>query len=146
MSAGNEHHDELGTVARRLDHLFQTVHPAGEKPYTYRGAAAKINELAGHNVISAPYLQQIRSGKRPSPAHEKLAWIAAFFGVPVAYFSQDEVAKRVDQQLRAVTEWRDAGLDAYRLLATGLSPAAQEQAKEYLRDARRREGLPEILE
>ncbi|MBA3488205.1 MAG: helix-turn-helix transcriptional regulator [Longispora sp.] len=136
----------MQTVAERLDHLFRTVYPAGGAPYSYRGAAAKINEMAGKKVISSVYLQQIRTGARPTPSHEKLTWIARLFGVPVNYFSDDQAAERVDQQLAIVTEWRDAGVRAVALLASGLSTEALEAIKTQLRYARRQESLPEVSE
>lgn len=146
MSAGSAHERKPQTVAERLDHLFRTVYPRGGAPYSYRAAATKINEMAGKKMISSVYLQQIRTGARPTPSHEKLTWVARLFGVPVGYFSDDQLAERVDQQLATVTEWRDAGVRAIALLASGLSAEAMEAIKTQLRYARRQEGLPEIPE
>jgi transcriptional regulator with XRE-family HTH domain len=140
--------DDDGThrVAARLEHLFRTVYPAAlGRPYSYREAAAKIAELAGGKpVISPVYLQQIRTGQRPTPSLDKLTWIARLFGVPVTYFSDDTVADRVDTQLEIVTELRDDGVRALARLAAGLSADALEPIKAQLRYARRLEGLPEI--
>ncbi|MFK3983047.1 XRE family transcriptional regulator [Micromonospora sp. NPDC050397] len=134
-------------VAARLDHLFRTVYPAAlGRPYSYREAAAKIAELAGHRAVSSVYLQQIRTSKRATPSLDKLIWIARLFGVPVEYFADGVIADRVDAQLAIVTELRDHGVRELARLAAGLSAEALDPIKAQLRYFRRLEGLPEITD
>jgi transcriptional regulator with XRE-family HTH domain len=139
-------HDGRGRVATRVDHLFRTVYPAAlGRPYSYREAEAAITKLAdGRKVISAVYLQQIRTGRSRTPSLDKLEWVARLFGVPVEYFTDGTVTGRVDAQLAVVTELRDLGVREVAQLAAGLSPEALAPIKAQLRYARRLEGLPEV--
>ncbi|SEG49129.1 hypothetical protein SAMN04489712_105516 [Thermomonospora echinospora] len=81
-----------GPIARRLDHLFRTVHPRDRGPYTHKEAAEAINAAAGEQVISPAYLWQLRKGTRTEPGHKRLVAIAKFFGVDVTYFTDDQTA------------------------------------------------------
>jgi transcriptional regulator with XRE-family HTH domain len=69
-------------IAKRLNHLFETVHP----PYTPREVAA-INAQAGVKIISAAYLSQVQTGQRAEPTDSRLVAIARFFGVDIDYLS-----------------------------------------------------------
>ncbi|HEX6506213.1 MAG TPA: hypothetical protein VF221_01150 [Chloroflexota bacterium] len=52
-----------GLIARRLDHLFRTVHPEDRKPYTHAEVAEAINDAAGEHVTGATYMHQLRTGR-----------------------------------------------------------------------------------
>ena len=56
-------------IAKRLNHLLETVHPAGRGPYSLREVADAINEAAGTRLMSAAYLSQLRTGQRTEPSH-----------------------------------------------------------------------------
>jgi transcriptional regulator with XRE-family HTH domain len=132
-----------GVLAQRLDHLFKTVHPKGRGPYTLREAAKEINDQAGEAIISAAYLSQLRTGEKTNPSHERLRTIAAFFGVDVTYFTDDEVAERTDSQLALVNAIRDSGVRELALRASGLSPETLKAILSMVEQARKIEGLPE---
>ena len=86
-------------IAKRLNHLLETVYPAGRGPYSLREVADAINEAAGTRLMSAAYLSQLRTGQRTEPSHSRLAAIAKFFGVDVRYFTDEETAQATDEQL-----------------------------------------------
>ena len=77
-----------GLLARRLDYLFRTAHPAVRKGYTPAEVAAALNEAAGERVTSGTYLWQLRTGRKDNPTYKVLTGLADFFGVSPAYFSR----------------------------------------------------------
>jgi len=133
-------------IARRLEHLFATVHPSGRGPYGLREVADAINEDAGARIMSAAYLSQLRSGQRTEPSHSRLAAIAKFFGVDVRYFSDDETAQATDQQLEFLSAMRDTGVRAVAIRAAGLSETALQAVQALIENARRLEHLDAIDE
>jgi len=69
--------------ALRLDQLFEThLDPTG-KPYSVR-------QVAAHTGMSASYLSGLRRGKLTGPGADKVAALARFFGVEMAYFMGSE--------------------------------------------------------
>ncbi len=69
--------------ALRLDQLFAThLDPTG-KPYSVRQVAARTG-------MSASYLSGLRRGKVTGPGADKVAALARFFGVEMAYFMGSE--------------------------------------------------------
>lgn len=132
-----------GTVARRLDHLFNTVHPGSREPFTYKEVADAINEDAGARILSPNYLWQLRKGERTEPSHSRLVAIARFFGVDVNYFSDDDVAERTDEQLEFLTALRDTGVQRIAIRAAGLSPGSLKAILGMIENARQLEGLPD---
>ena len=135
-SAGN-------VLARRLDHLFATVHPPGRRPYTLREAADAINAEAGTTIISVSYLSQLRAGQRTEPSHSRLMAIARFFGVDVDYFSGDAPAGDPGQQAEFLAAMRDAGVRSIALRAHGLSESSLAAVRAVIENARRLENLPD---
>jgi transcriptional regulator with XRE-family HTH domain len=80
------------TLADRLNHLFATVKPPGRQAFTNAEAAAATR-------LSASYIGYLRTGERDNPTIQSLEALAGFFGVPVAYFYDDEAARRIEEQL-----------------------------------------------
>jgi len=69
--------------ALRLDQLFEThLDPTG-KPYSVRQVAARTG-------MSPSYLSGLRRGKVTGPGADKVAALARFFGVEMAYFMGSE--------------------------------------------------------
>ncbi|WP_067508988.1 helix-turn-helix transcriptional regulator [Actinoplanes sp. TFC3] len=128
--------DETGvhqhrTLADKLSHLYAATLPAsrGNRPYTDREVAAAI--CAQGAEISASYLNLLRTGKKTNPTMRHLEGLARFFGVPPAYFFDEDLASRVDDELDRLAGMRDlrAALDApevqaVALKARGLSDAS----------------------
>src|SRR6266568_3701918 len=96
----------MARLPARLDHLFQTVRAPDGGEYTYRQVAAGIERLVGYKTSSS-YLQELRAGLRISPTMRHLHGLCAFFGVPIAYFFDEDVAARVDAQLDLAASLRD---------------------------------------
>ncbi|MFJ8628125.1 helix-turn-helix domain-containing protein [Kitasatospora sp. NPDC093550] len=132
---------EGGVVAERLTHLFSTVHPAGRKPYSTTEVAKAINEKAGEQILSPTYLWQLKTGKRTDPTHSRLKALADFFGVPVAYFYEDDTARRTDEQLELAAALTNPLVRQLALTANGLSDNSLHAILTMIQSARRIEGL-----
>jgi ESX-1-secreted protein regulator len=130
------------TLADKLNHLFATVRPAkGE--YTHEQVAVAI-EQAGGPTISATYVWQLRKGLRDNPTKHHLEALAAFFGVPPAYFLDQETAARVDEQLELLAAFRDPAVRELAVRASGLSPETLRTVTDMVDRARELEGLPKL--
>ena len=112
------------SFADKLNHLFATVHPRDRRPYSMDEVAAGITGQGGEPV-SASYLWMLRKGQRDNPTVKTVEAIARFFGVPTAYFFDDELAGKVDEQLELLAKMRDAGLESLGLRAGELSPESR---------------------
>ncbi|MGN9810348.1 XRE family transcriptional regulator [Micromonospora sp. BQ11] len=96
------------TLADRLNHLFEVVRPAGrDRPYSNPEVARAVS-ARGEVQISAQYLWALRNGSRDNPTVKQIDALAAFFGVPPAYFLSDERAADIDEQLALLAAVRDA--------------------------------------
>jgi transcriptional regulator with XRE-family HTH domain len=116
---------EERSFADRLSRLIATVHPPDRKPYSYREIAQGVEELTGVSM-SATHVQQLAVGARRDPKRSHIQALAQFFGVPVTYFFDDEVADQVDQQVSDVVAWRDTEARAMAQRAMQLSPRDRE--------------------
>ena len=101
------------SFAEKLEHLYATVHPRGRRPYSMDEVAVGIAEQGGEPV-SASYLWMLRRGQRDNPTIKAVEAIAKFFGVPTAYFFDDQVTGEMDKQLEllaklATPAWRASG-------------------------------------
>lgn len=130
-------------LADRLERLFETVHPAGRRPYSLREVAAAINDTAGETIISATYLSQLRSGQRTEPSHSRLVAIARFFGVGIDYFSDAIPAEDARRQAEVAAAMRNAGIRQLALRANGLSDSSLAAVLAVIDNARRLENLPD---
>jgi transcriptional regulator with XRE-family HTH domain len=129
------------SLAEKLDHLFETVHPArGE--YTHQQVADAIED-AGGPTISATYLWQLRNGKRDNPTMRHLEALSGFFGVPPTYFFDDDTAERIDAELELLVSLRDASVRQLALRASGLSEDSLGALVDMVERVRKLEGLPD---
>jgi len=130
------------TLAARLNHLFEVIHPADRsRPYSNDEVAALLQEQGGPTV-SGTYLWQLRTGRRDNPTKRHLEALADFFGVPVAYFFDDDVARRVGTDLETLLRLREAGVQSVALRAVGLSPKSMDAVLAMIDRVRELEGLP----
>lgn len=129
------------SLAERLDHLFRTVHPAGRGEYSSEEVANAIKDRGGP-TISATYVWMLRRGTRDNPTKKHLEALSDFFGVPPAYFFDDESAARIEQELAVVAALRDAAVHRVALRAAGLSPESLAALAEMIDRVRTLEGLP----
>ena len=125
--------------AKKLNHLWDTVHPPG-RPNTLDQVVDGV-AAAGYE-ISASYLSQLRNGVKTNPTLNTIRGLAAFFGVPAAYFLDEAEEARINDQLSVIVAMRDAGVRNVALRTHGLSDrdlAALHAMISSLREAR---GLP----
>ena len=113
------------SFAERLAKLIATVHPPDRKPYSYREIAKGVVDLTGVSM-SATHVQQLAVGARRDPKRSHIQALARFFGVPVTYFFDDDVAERVDGQVAEVVAWRDTEARDLAQRAMRLSPRDRE--------------------
>jgi len=109
------------TLAEKLNHLFAAVHPAGRGPYSNEEVAAAIQDRAGPS-ISGTYIWLLRKGQRDNPTKKHLEALAEFFGVPPAYFFDDDTAAQLRAELDLLAALRDASVRDIALRAAELSP------------------------
>ncbi|HEY8745830.1 MAG TPA: XRE family transcriptional regulator [Chloroflexota bacterium] len=131
-----------GSLARKLDRLFRTMHPRGRREYTYEDVAESVAKRGGP-TISATYVWLLRTGQRDNPTKHHLEGLADFFGVSPAYFFDDTATARIDAQLDLLTALRDAPVRQIALRAFGLSPGSLRMVADIVTQVRELEGLPD---
>ncbi|RKT54686.1 helix-turn-helix domain-containing protein [Saccharothrix australiensis] len=130
------------TLAAKIDHLFRTVRPPSGKEYSFEEVAETVR-AGGGPTISGTYLWQLRKGLRDNPTRRHLEALAGFFGVPPAYFFDDDTTRQVDAELALIAALRDASVRQIAMRAAGLSPRSLGAITEMVERAREIEGLPD---
>lgn len=131
--------DEMSrsSLAQRVDHLFKSVQPKGRE-YSYEEVARGCEQLTS-GKFSKTYVWQLRTGQRDNPTKRHLEALAAFFGVPVAYFFDDaadrdaadrdasdrDVSDRIDSQLAFTRAFMDASIRDIALWALEMDGPAR---------------------
>ena len=92
-------------LADKLNHLFRQVRPRGGQEYSNEQVASAISTTGV--TISQSYIWQLRKAKKDNPTMRHLQALADFFGVPAAYFFDDDVEGRVNEQLAALRAEQD---------------------------------------
>lgn len=128
-------------LADKVDHLFKTVHPAGRGEYTFEEVARGLEERGGPTV-SATYIWQLRRGIRDNPTKKHLEAVAGFFGVPPAYFFDEQASERIEAELEFLAALRDPSVRQIALRARGLSAEAIAPLQQIIDGLRRVHGLP----
>jgi transcriptional regulator with XRE-family HTH domain len=83
----------------------------------------------------------LRTGKRDNPTLKHLEALAAFFGVPAAYFFDDEASAKIDQELHLLITLRDSDVRALALRMADLSPESLGTLADVIERVRQLEGL-----
>lgn len=109
----------FSTFADRLNYLFETVYPSGRKAYSNPEVASAISDTGVS--ISAAYLWLLRTGQRDNPTMRHLEALANFFGVPPAFFFDDDKAHEIAEQLELLSAARDAEVREIMMRSTRLS-------------------------
>ncbi len=112
-----------GSLARKINHLFATVHPTDRGPYSPEEVARAINER-DEGGVSPAYLYLLRKGQRDNPTKRHLELLGGFFGVPPSYFFDDQTSRRLEDELVLVAALRDEQVRALTARVAGLSPAS----------------------
>ena len=120
------------SIAGKLDRLFRQARPAGRAEPSYMSVAEAIRADQGV-PISHTYIWQLRTGRRDNPTVQHLTALATYFGVPVAYFLDDEQTRRVDAQLDLLRTLSDAGVTEIALRAADVSPRGRDTITELIR-------------
>lgn len=140
--AGDDAPSARRTVAQKLETLFRTVHPASRGEYTLEEVASGIRDRGGP-TISASYIWQLRKGVKDNPTKKHMEALADFFGVPPAYFFDDDAAARIEAELGVLAALRDAGVRQVALRSAGLSPKSLAAITTIIQSVREMEGLPD---
>ncbi len=130
------------SLADKLDRLFRTIHPRQRGEYSYKEVADEIAARGGP-TISATYLWELRTGRKDNPTLKHVEALAQFFGVPPAYFLDQDAALRIDEELALLGALRDASVRHMALRAAGLSRASLGTITEMIERVRQLEGLPD---
>lgn len=133
---------EEESLSARLDHLFRTVRQSVRREYTLAEVAEEIRARGGP-TISATYIWQLRRGERDNPTKAHIVALAGFFGVPPAYFFDDEDGARLGTELDLLLALRDPSVRRLAALAAGVSPETLAVIGGLLAHLRRLEGLPD---
>jgi len=126
-------------LARRLDHLFRTVHPADRKSFTPAEAAAAMNKAAGERVTSGTYLWQLRTGRKDNPTYKVLIGLSNFFRVSPTYFFEDQAVERGTLPPEVTAVLQDDAVRDIALRSAGLSERSLEVIRETVALARERD-------
>lgn len=130
------------SLADKLDRLFRTIHPRQRGEYSYKEVADEIAARGGP-TISATYLWELRTGRKDNPTLKHVEALAQFFGVPPAYFLDQDAALRIDEELALLGALRDVSVRHMALRAAGLSRASLGTITEMIERVRQLEGLPD---
>ena len=130
-----ESHPNVFTA--RLNRLFDVMPGPDGKPFT-------TDYVATQTGVSRTYLTQLRTGKKAKPSMPILARIAAFFDVPVDYFTDSQAANKLDAELAQLAALRDTGASKLLLRVHGISQESLDAVIQLAESARRMEGLPPV--
>lgn len=129
-------------LATRLDHLFRTV-PRGAGQGLWSNEQASIELARLGTPMSAAYLSQLRNGKRDNPSARHLNALASLFAIPLSYFFDDEIAEKINNDLKLLSAIRDSDVQAIALRAHGLSPEGLASVRGIIDHIRKVEQLPD---
>ncbi|MEV6242681.1 helix-turn-helix domain-containing protein [Lentzea sp. NPDC051838] len=120
--------------AVKLNRLFSLVHPPGQGEITPEAVAATVRrraEAIGDDgwTIAPNTIRDLRSGKNPSPKLKHVIALAVAFGAEPAYFFDEELAGRVEEQLETHQTMERLGVNEVILRATATSPSAEVRTK-----------------
>ena len=131
----------LPGLAEKLNHLFATVPRSADSTRLHSNdSAAEALQESGIRVTGT-HLSHLRAGRRGNPSARLLAGIAQLFGVPIAYFFDEDLEGEVNQQLATLVAMRDARVKNLMMRAQGVSAESLGQIEGILDQIRRLEGL-----
>lgn len=134
---------QAGRIDKRLNELIRALYPDERTRPGYMRLAKEIRESTGGS-ISGTYLWELAAGKKRNVTVDQLSVLAQFFGVPLEYFLNEEVASRVDAQLRLAAALRDVRVRNLALRAEGLSASSLEALLTMVDEARKLQGLQPV--
>ncbi|WP_137988430.1 hypothetical protein [Streptomyces vilmorinianum] len=116
---------EARRLAARLEYLFEHVQPLGRR-HTLQEVVDGIKNADDPDgtSLSVGRLSMIMNGKAANPTIGTLRALGVFFGVPVAYFVDDDVADQTVAQLALVTAMRRKDVQAVALRAAAVATSS----------------------
>jgi transcriptional regulator with XRE-family HTH domain len=84
----------------------------------------------------------LRTGRRDNPTMRHLEALATFFGVPAAYWFDDEVAEKTAQELKLLELLRDSKIKNVLLRLSDVSADGKDAVLGLVDGVRKMEGLP----
>jgi transcriptional regulator with XRE-family HTH domain len=132
-------------LAARLNRLFETIHPKDRGAYSSREVAEAIVERG--RKITESQLERLRKGMWDSTSSEHFEALASFFGVPLAYFSDDGVAAQVGVDLDLVDALKAQGVGPRQIALRAVADLDDEALEalvpviEHLRQASNRQRM-----
>jgi len=110
-----------GLLATRLESLRMRTGVKGRKPLTWGQIAKEINSATGDEVISPSFLYNLANGTKDNPTRRHLAVLAAYFGIPVSYFFEDDLSDSLSAtDVELAKAINDPRVRALALAAAGL--------------------------
>jgi transcriptional regulator with XRE-family HTH domain len=82
-----------------LKRLFEAVHPLDRGPFSPEEVAAAIGRDGRYGSISPSYIRDLLASTSDNPRLKHILGLAHHFGADPAYFFDEELAGRVDEQL-----------------------------------------------
>jgi len=128
-------------MAKRIEHLFETV-PNGAKGHWTNVDLAAFLTARGIPTTGA-YISMLRHGRRTNPSLAVISGMAVAFSVPTAYFYDDELAQRLDEDMELLVAVKQSGLANIALRSKGLSPRSLRELEQIIDAVRRIDGLDE---
>lgn len=126
------------TFAERLRTLVDTVQPPGRGRFTQAEISEGVRELGGD--LSQQYLSQLLRGIH-EPSDRVARYLAAFFGVTMDYFVNDEEYKRTNDYISLLRRVGDSEVLAVSARAVDLPAEALDRISAAVEEERRRAGL-----
>jgi len=99
--------------AERLHYLFETIYGRTRPKFSEEDIAEAARKGTAESpgvVLEASALRSFRSGDESALSPEQLEGVAVAFGLPRAYFADQELAIKVDKELELLAVMRDAGI------------------------------------
>ncbi|WP_260614846.1 hypothetical protein [Streptomyces sp. WAC05292] len=145
------------SFADRLNYLFDVLRPpqpapdADQEPeqkanpktgeFSHAYVAKTISEY-GMGTLSEAYIGQLRKKDEKNPSIRVARLFARFFGVPAAFFAEDDGTVAIVEQFQLVQALKEKGVQNLAMRAVGLSPASTDALLKMAEAARQMEGLP----
>lgn len=126
------------TFAERLRTLVDTVQPPGRGRFTQAEISEGVRELGGD--LSQQYLSQLLRGIH-DPSDRVAQHLAAFFGVTMDYFVNDEEYERTNDYIALLRRVGDSEVLAVSARAVDLPAEALDRISAAVEEERRRAGL-----
>jgi transcriptional regulator with XRE-family HTH domain len=94
-----------------LGHLFDAVYPPDRGPYSPEEVAHAINSDGQYGSIAASYIRELLAGASANPRLKHVLGLADHFGVEPAYFFDNALAARIDEQLETLVAMNSLGVN-----------------------------------